>query len=222
MKNKALKTGKTLHPAAILLTALLCLCLLLSQAAAFSPAACLLPGLMAVLLFYALAAAGRAAGRDALSGLLNHQAVMSRIGAYLKGPGRRRRHALLLLDIDDFKALNDRQGHPLGDQVITRLGRIIGSLYGRQAIAGRLGGDEFILLLKNTGSLREAGRAADMLCAAIAREKTAEFTVSIGLCLTVGGAVPVQELYLLADEALYRAKAAGKNCWNAANGKMGF
>ncbi|WP_397573125.1 GGDEF domain-containing protein [Silanimonas sp.] len=127
--------------------------------------------------------------------------------------GESEAHALALLDLDDFKRLNDRLGHATGDEALVQLARLIGGQARANDVVARLGGEEFVVLLPATG----AGGAkawAEQLRAVIEAELRAAdgiaVTASIGVAAVPAG-TPLESLYRLADAALYHAKDSGKN-----------
>lgn len=150
------------------------------------------------------------ADSDTLSGLLNRRGFESAAGAAVREvTDEGRPVALLIADLDHFKAINDSQGHAAGDAIITAFGAHIRALAPAGTIAGRIGGEEFALLLPGAGidtarSLAEAIRIGMPHIAAPAP------TVSIGLA---GAALGARLSHLMhdADEALYDAKRAGRN-----------
>ncbi|MDQ3993050.1 MAG: diguanylate cyclase [Actinomycetota bacterium] len=117
--------------------------------------------------------------------------------------------SLCLIDVDDFKTINDRHGHPGGDQVLAQLAAKL-----RQGGEGfRLGGDEFALLLPGSGE-EEALVAAQSIVARISAadvEPAGSVTVSAGIATVTGGAITRSELVRRADRALYWAKEYGKD-----------
>jgi diguanylate cyclase (GGDEF)-like protein len=117
------------------------------------------------------------------------------------------------LDVDDFKAINDRRGHAAGDRVLQRLAQAIREVLRTNDFGARLGGDEFIVLLPETG-VAEADVVLDRLRRRIADAQCAEdglLTVSTG-CVTFETApASVDEVLKLADETMYSAKVAGIN-----------
>jgi diguanylate cyclase (GGDEF)-like protein len=132
--------------------------------------------------------------------------------------------SILLIDIDDFKRVNDRFGHTSGDDVIRGLGALLRRSTRAIDACFRYGGDEFAVLLADTD--REGARiAADKLRAAVAErtfgEQALRVSVSIGYATTPTDAADPQELVKRADQALYHAKARGKDRtsgWSAALG----
>ncbi|MBP9905251.1 MAG: GGDEF domain-containing protein [Rhodoferax sp.] len=134
---------------------------------------------------------------------------------------RTRRHgselAVLMLDIDFFKAVNDRHGHQAGDQVLQGLCRICQQNIRSIDLAGRLGGEEFAILLPDTGSVR-ALEVAERLRAAVAVQTLPvaagvpiAITVSIGVAALGAHHDDLTSLLHSADTALYAAKSAGRN-----------
>ena len=150
-----------------------------------------------------IAEARQEARVDALSGLANRRAF----DAAVARPGREGdRPALLMLDIDHFKQVNDRLGHDVGDRAIALLARLVAEAAPAGACTARLGGEEFAVLLADGGT-QAAARTAKAIHAAVARtERPLDFTVSIGVAEGERAG-----LYKRADKALYRAKRGGRN-----------
>jgi len=123
--------------------------------------------------------------------------------------------SLLILDIDSFKSINDRFGHDMGDQVIIGIANLCVKTKRQTDVAGRLGGEEFAILLPDT-DVGGAALFAERLRLTIAREgprlpdPNRSATVSIGVS-TAEMATTLQELLKQADAALYQAKNAGRN-----------
>jgi diguanylate cyclase (GGDEF)-like protein len=143
--------------------------------------------------------------RDPLTELPNRRAFDDRMIA-LSGSGQP--NALLVIDVDEFKEINDTQGHKAGDALLVRLGQAIRGAVRAGDTVARIGGDEFTVLLPLC-TQAEAGRVAEQVRAAVLEMSGGEVTVSIGgapLGADRRGAV------LGADRALYAAKAAGRNC----------
>ncbi|MFT0180924.1 GGDEF domain-containing protein [Pseudomonas benzopyrenica] len=147
------------------------------------------------------------ATHDALTGVLNRGAVIDQAGQAL----RRNGGAMIVLDIDHFKRINDEFGHPAGDRVIQAIARCLQELVQAPAIVGRVGGEEFTVLLP-TLARDEALTMTERLRQRIAQEATgpAPVTASFGLSLNPPG-TEFELAYGLADAALYRAKRGGRN-----------
>jgi diguanylate cyclase (GGDEF)-like protein len=133
--------------------------------------------------------------------------------------------AVLLLDLDHFKAVNDRYGHPCGDAVLAQVGRTMMQTLRASDIRCRWGGEEFLVVLPETG-LEAAKRVADSLCHRIADARVlygsddVRVTVSVGVTVTRPAEVETQNLLLRVDAALYRAKNEGRNCVRAVIGDL--
>lgn len=143
------------------------------------------------------------ASQDPLTGLLNRRGFMARAGK------ASRRGALVMLDLDDFKQINDRHGHEAGDRALAAVGRYLASQPG--LIASRFGGEEFVLLLAERDPAAQQTRCEQILqdIAALPLDGM-KITASIGLvpCLNDWH---FDSLFSLADRALYQAKRSGKN-----------
>ncbi|MEO0637275.1 MAG: GGDEF domain-containing protein [Pseudomonadota bacterium] len=140
---------------------------------------------------------------DPLSGLLNRRGFT----AFLKRPHRDDdRAALVMIDIDHFKAINDKLGHDVGDDAIAMVGEVLSQVAPKGSCCARLGGEEFAVLINN-GGLALAQRTALAIHSAIdATRRPLDFTVSIGI-----GDGSHDVLYSRADKALYEAKTTGRN-----------
>ncbi len=153
------------------------------------------------------------AATDALTGLLNHRAFQERIREDVRraeeiGAGV----ALIMMDIDGFKAVNDSHGHLAGDDILRDLARTIAEVVSREA-AHRYGGDEFAVILPGVDAA-EAGRLAERLRQAVERWTNGsgqKITVSLGIAAFPEAARSAEELIYGADAAMYWAKSAGKN-----------
>ena len=151
------------------------------------------------------------ATHDPLTGALNRAALIDRASRLLEQDDV----ALIVLDIDHFKQVNDDFGHPAGDAVIQAVVRCLSALLGEQVAVGRVGGEEFSVVLP-TRHMAEAAVLGERICHAIAREVFAApidrpVTASVGISWNPCG-TPFDAAYLRADEALYDAKRAGRNC----------
>ena len=149
---------------------------------------------------------------DALTELLNRVFLEQRVAQALA----EEEGTFLMLDLDDFKGINDTLGHPTGDGVIRDLARLMRQVFGPDAILGRLGGDEFAAWVKGDGAVAE-GLARALLdgFAALGTRYGTDLGCSVGLAHAEAGETDFNSLYRRTDEALYRAKGAGKGkvCW---------
>ena len=128
--------------------------------------------------------------------------------------------SLLIMDLDHFKIINDTFGHAAGDAIIREMGSMIKASFRKTDIVGRIGGEEFAVILKNA-SLVEARKAAEQFRETVAKRKVIydkqeiSFTVSIGLAAIRGNTDDIngiEDALKIADDALYEAKAKGRNC----------
>ena len=157
---------------------------------------------------------------DALTGIANRRCFNARISQEWPSAIRDKIPlALLMLDIDDFKNINDRYGHLFGDLVLQNIAKILEQCTKRpKDLAARWGGEEFVVLLPNTkieGAVFVAERirkAAKKQKHRLAETECTDITVSIGInCLIPRFDLPIYEFIAIADKAMYRAKTLGKN-----------
>lgn len=153
--------------------------------------------------------------RDGLTGLFSHAFFYRRTDFEIRRSVRYGDPvSLLMLDIDDFKELNDRYGHQQGDKILASIGAAIEAETRDTDICCRYGGEEFAVLLPSTNRI-EALSLAERLRAAIENKQPYErrVTVSIGVAISTASAKhTTQSLVKKADDALYQAKSRGKNC----------
>jgi diguanylate cyclase (GGDEF)-like protein len=150
-----------------------------------------------------------------LTGLNNRRAFIGSVGKWLD-EGHSKGGALLILDLDHFKRINDTYGHQAGDKALKVFADFLLSFSQRNAISGRVGGEEFAIFVGGlTGSA--ADRLASEICRAASLLKVEHggqminLTVSIGLTDTRMTNPEFEKLYAEADMALYRAKKTGRN-----------
>jgi diguanylate cyclase (GGDEF)-like protein len=147
-----------------------------------------------------------AARRDALTGCLMRGAFHDAVGAELARAQRHQRWvSVVMVDLDDFKAVNDAAGHLAGDQLLDRVGNVLRSSLRAGDEAGRLGGDEFAVLLAEADAF-DAARTAERLLVDLAAEGVA---ASIGVATAMPSDDP-SKLLARADAGLYDAKRNGK------------
>jgi two-component system cell cycle response regulator len=147
---------------------------------------------------------------DALTGLSNRRAVLTQLAGMVSA-ARRHGHPLsiAILDLDHFKLINDTYGHKVGDDVLVAAAHAMGTHLRAEDQLGRLGGEEFLVLLPDTDA-EAAGHAAEKLRVEVAAAPIPmPVTVSIGVA-TWDGEAP-EDLLHRADEALYAAKEAGRD-----------
>jgi diguanylate cyclase (GGDEF)-like protein len=156
------------------------------------------------------------ANHDELTTLLNRRAFMARLADELSEREPTRCCALVLIDLDEFKQINDRLGHSVGDSVLRELGIRLGGRQRQGEIAARIGGDEFALLMTNVASPTAASARAEQLLALI-REPLASVGFPLGIAASVGvsawpdDGADAATLIQAADLAMYAAKRAGNS-----------
>ncbi len=153
------------------------------------------------------------ARHDALTGLPNRTLFLEQAELTLARLRRRpdRQFAVIFMDLDGFKQVNDTQGHAAGDALLLEVARRLTSCLRPQDTVSRFGGDEFALLLDESGSEAEVETVAQRIQAEIQMMGTAEMPVSasMGIALAVPEYEAAEEIVLHADLAMYRAKAQG-------------
>jgi len=142
-------------------------------------------------------------------------ATTTTVGLPSYGPNPRwGRLAVLVVDIDRFKTVNDTHGHAAGDEVLRRVGRLLRAASRPADLVARLGGDEFVLLLGAVGAVTAHNRALGLLDAVRAEawhEVSPGTRVSVSIGLATGPTHDAEQLLRLADTALYQAKTAGRD-----------
>lgn len=154
---------------------------------------------------------------DALTGLPTRTLLLERLRAVLTQVDRKQSGlALLMLDLDNFKHINDSFGHHAGDQTLCAMAELItGNVRGSDTVA-RMGGDEFIVLLPDLRDVKEAELIAGKLVTALSvplqiGNRTVPISVSVGVCPAFGSGLDADELLVSADAAMYQAKSRGRN-----------
>ncbi len=154
---------------------------------------------------------------DGLTKLHNHRFFQDALTREIKRVNRANEPlSMLLIDLDDFKSLNDRLGHAAGDELLLRIARTMCDVVRESDLLARYGGEEFVVLASNT-NLVGAYRLAEKLRTTVAEQsqilgdsmRPTRVTVSIGVAEFRGNR---HRFFSAADQALYRAKASGKNC----------
>lgn len=158
----------------------------------------------------------RLAARDPLTALYNRRALEMRAPPLLNGVSAARPGALLLIDIDNFKLINDLYGHTAGDRLLISLSEMIRAVLPKDALAARLGGDEFLILLSNASSerieaLASALREPFYLATSQTFATPQAVTLSIGAELFDRPPASLSQLIELGDAALYASKRGGRN-----------
>lgn len=155
----------------------------------------------------------RLAAVDGLTGLPNRRMFDDALAREVERARRSRRPlTLLLADIDRFKLVNDTHGHPVGDEVLRHVGRVLAGNLRTGDLAARYGGEEFGILLPGCAALDGAAIAEKLRGAVATSRGPVPVTVSVGVAELPADAADAATLLAAADTALYRAKAAGRDC----------
>ena len=162
--------------------------------------------------------------RDPLTGLANRRFLQENEKHLIAGAKRSQvQMAVLAIDLDDFKAVNDRYGHAAGDTVLVTAAERMKQLLRESDVIARLGGDEFVIVLGQVDgaeAAREvAGRVVDSLCQPmpLAAGGTARIGASVGIAMCCADGETLNDLLKKADAALYAAKSEGKHTYREAD-----
>ena len=151
---------------------------------------------------------------DSLTGLCNNASFKEKVDHYLQNDGMNGEHFLMLIDLDDFKCVNDTFGHAEGDRILQLFGTKIRPLFRTSDIIGRIGGDEFAIFVKDFSQARGISAKAEDICELISilggSFKDFTLTCSIGISVYKRDGINFLELFKRADTALYQAKRIGK------------
>ncbi len=153
---------------------------------------------------------------DPLTGLANRVLFRDHVERALAGRGRRRaKVAVLFLDLDNFKVVNDSLGHRAGDRLLVEVARRLSATIRATDVAARQGGDEFTVLLDRVRSVGEATEFAERLFEELGRPieldgRAIVVGVSIGIAMAAGSDIAADDLLAHADAAMYEAKAKGR------------
>jgi diguanylate cyclase (GGDEF)-like protein len=159
----------------------------------------------------------RQAAIDPLTGLVTRRVLDDATQAAISGGDGRRGAALILIDLDRFKEINDTYGHPIGDDALVHVAKVVASHARADAVVGRMGGDEIAVLLPGCPEAVATRRAQELGAAIRGAPLVLRNGTVIGLSASIGVAQArpdvddLRELYAAADTALYRAKRAGRD-----------
>ncbi|MEG2744314.1 MAG: diguanylate cyclase [Oscillospiraceae bacterium] len=157
-----------------------------------------------------------AAQRDALTGLYNKIATKLKIENILADSDDSALHALMIIDVDNFKGINDTCGHLCGDAVLSDMSQALKKLFRSGDIVGRIGGDEFLVFLPNIGNRKQGGDKAQEITSAFSKTHTelgAALSCSIGISFYPDDGTNFLTLCHFADAALYWVKHNGKSSY---------
>ncbi len=157
------------------------------------------------------------ANTDGRTGLTNSRAFDEAVERRLAAKGEHEQAAVLMLDLDHFKEFNDRYGHPAGDEALRAFAGLLAASVRQQDLAARYGGEEFAIYLPGVGTA-EASEVAERIrerteatIIPLGPGQTGRLTVSVGIAIAPNDGIERVALLKAADEALYRAKKAGRN-----------
>ena len=156
---------------------------------------------------------------DILTGLPNRAYLAERLKVELEAVAQGKTEGVIMfIDLDDLKSINDNFGHSAGDRLIIAAGKKIKAIAGERAFVARLGGDEFIIVLSERLEMAEIAQIGDRLVEGLCQEysiadEATRVSASVGIATYPRDGNTVEELMKKADNAMYAAKAAGRNCW---------
>lgn len=158
------------------------------------------------------------AERDELTGLYNRNAAQKMVTAHLRemDPAAKTRFAFFLIDLDDFKTINDTYGHGAGDEALQKMAKQLTSVFRSTDIVARLGGDEFFVFMTDASEESIVTARAEKLCAslksvALSFAPEHRIRASVGITVVDRPGQSWKRMYESADNALYRAKRSGKD-----------
>lgn len=149
---------------------------------------------------------------DMLTGISNRAKCKKQIEQYLLRKQDNNKCAMIVLDVDNFKQVNDEMGHEKGDEVLRGVAEILQNVFRNTDIIGRFGGDEFVIFMKDIKddeTIRVKCKAINQKMSEL-MDGTNAFSCSMGVCTCMEQEVMFEELFRIADEALYEAKDFGK------------
>ena len=160
------------------------------------------------------------AQHDTLTGLYNKDYTQKFIEQILQQ--EKGLHGFIILDVDYFKSVNDNYGHIVGDKVLSMLGKFLQKQFRENDILGRIGGDEFVILMRDISECENVEQRINDLLKKIPEMKIAEMdnqsiTISVGVALAPESGNTFIKLYRHADQALYETKRAGRNGYSIYN-----
>lgn len=151
-----------------------------------------------------------AAMRDPLTNVFNRRSFEQEVTSFMLGE-KDAFGAMLLVDMDDFKKINDTYGHLKGDEVLKKMTDVLMSTFRRKDVIGRLGGDEFLVFMKDVKKREILDRRMEQFYEALKILEDSPITCSAGIAIAEQEGFSYQETIRQADEALYHSKQKGKN-----------
>lgn len=148
--------------------------------------------------------------KDVLTGLRNRTALKEQLSIWLSG---KIKGYLFMIDIDNFKVINDTKGHAAGDEMLRRFAEVLLNIFRSTDLVGRIGGDEFVVYMPDTQDMEIAGNRAGEIMERLAEISLSEgiiLSVSIGIACCPKDGSEYEQLLRKADTAMYEAKTKGK------------
>lgn len=167
------------------------------------------------------------AQQDSLTMLFNKRTVETLIEDVFKSSAKNSKHALIMLDLDNFKKVNDSLGHVFGDKVLVEFSQEMRKSFREGDILGRIGGDEFVILVKNYGHIDTLKKRVLELCSRLVktydgRLEKYSVSASVGVALYPENGRTYKELQSKADNALYFSKGHGKNTFTFFSNELNY
>lgn len=181
---------------------------------------CIMKALVKYGYFDSVQQAEKSAHIDALTGLWDRELFKLTMLEYLQNGGK---GTMFMMDVDNFKGINDHYGHDIGDKVLITLGSTLQQVCAREHLCCRIGGDEFGVFLKDVTSQAQVREYAEKMGSTY-KDKIAELNADVVSSISIGGAVVrrkmnynrkniFEDIYRRADEAMYESKKKGKDTW---------
>ena len=152
-----------------------------------------------------------AARRDPLTRVYNRTVFRSEVEEYMTAPDQKQEGVLILLDVDNFKRINDQFGHLEGDKALKRVTELLKSVFRSDDLIGRLGGDEFMVFIKGSIQRGVLESRVQSFLAALQKDEKEPITCSAGITFVRAEGFSFEESICQADMALYKSKQMGKN-----------
>jgi len=157
--------------------------------------------------------------RDSLTNLYNNASIKEIVEEYFRCDGKEKTNALLILDLDDFKNVNDSYGHRFGDRVLITTSRILDETFGENDITARIGGDEFLVFCKDILDMSSVNEKIKNLFKnfennPVGEEEKYIIKASVGIAVSPQDGTGFKRLFDKADRNMYKVKRSGKNSYN--------
>ena len=152
-----------------------------------------------------------AAEKDPLTGVYNRKVFREQVEKYLNDIEGDNKGIMILFDLDDFKAINDKLGHVIGDSVLQHMASCLRASFSKNHIVGRFGGDEFLVFIKGELTREEMSKQMELLFQKLKENPEVPILCSAGILFVDGSDFSYQNSLQDVDIALYRGKQEGKN-----------